>query len=176
MDDELSEARRAQLAVPPMPEYQPAEVRELPDREVSSQGSLTSLAPLDADADVRRVDHAHVVPAVSNGGCACLGVLADELDDFGLLCRRASTADHRRRSARHLIKASGALQTSFRRQSTSVEGTRQREWIRQRARGCRRVQGRAGCGASMLQLRQRTRRRAVASTSMKSRCWCSTHS
>ena len=78
MDDELRERRRAQVVVAAVPQDEPRDVVEVRDREVGRERRLAPRA-LDADADVRRVDHADVVAAVADRGGALARVLPQQL-------------------------------------------------------------------------------------------------
>ncbi|KAJ6440057.1 LOW QUALITY PROTEIN: Chromatin structure-remodeling complex subunit RSC1 [Purpureocillium lavendulum] len=69
---------------------------ELRDRVVGDARRLQALAPRDADAHVRRLDHANVVGPVANRQRHTVrDVAADRLDQLGLLRRRRPAADDR---------------------------------------------------------------------------------
>lgn len=103
VDHKLRERRRAHVAVAAVPQHQPPQVRELLQRKVGGERRLPPLAPLDADADVRRLDHADVVAAVADGGGARLWLRhPDQLHDLRLLGGGAAAADDGGRGASNL--------------------------------------------------------------------------
>jgi hypothetical protein len=84
-----------QLREAAVDEEQAREVLELAQREVGGVRGLDALAADDADADVRLLDHAHVVRAVADRQRDLADVLLDERDDLRLLAGRDPAADDR---------------------------------------------------------------------------------
>ena len=78
-----------------MHEEQLREEPELADGVVRGREGLGALTPIDADADVGGLDHAHVVGAVADGERALLGARLHELDQLGLVLGRGAAADDR---------------------------------------------------------------------------------
>ena len=56
------------MSVPsPVVEHQPSQISELNDGVVSKGSRLVALFSLDSDANVRRLNHVHIVESVSYG-------------------------------------------------------------------------------------------------------------
>ena len=68
-------ADRPLVAFSPVDQHQPRDVAELGDGEVRREAGLHPLLPHDPDTHARRLDHAHVVPAISYSGRHLLGLL-----------------------------------------------------------------------------------------------------
>mmetsp|Transcript_150522 Transcript_150522/g.483914 ORF Transcript_150522/g.483914 Transcript_150522/m.483914 type:complete len:341 (+) Transcript_150522:2020-3042(+) len=78
-----------------MHQHKSLQVAELADGEVGVVDGLTALAPGDADAHLRLLDHGHIVRAVADGERhgRRLHALADELDHLRFLQRRHAASD-----------------------------------------------------------------------------------
>lgn len=85
-----------------MPQHEPREMTELCDREVGRKSRLPALTPFHPDAHVGRMQHAHIVASIANGGGAATGVLPYQPDNLRLLRWSASAEDDGRRCARDL--------------------------------------------------------------------------
>ena len=87
-----------------MDKKQALQVLELPDRIVTVVHGLLALEPIDSDADVRLLDHCHVVGSITDGesheGVVAIrdGLLAHQTDNLALLVgrhtRRHNTLAH----------------------------------------------------------------------------------
>ena len=82
----------ALVVVPSVHQQEPLQEPKLRERKVRGHHSLHALLPRDADADVRRLDHAHVVGAVADGQRDLTAVL-DQLGHERLL-QRGDAATH----------------------------------------------------------------------------------
>jgi hypothetical protein len=74
-------------------EQQLLQVLELRDGDVGRPRRLETFDARDADANVRCLNHGHVVGAVADGKQDRFGIVLDELDNERLLQRRDSAAD-----------------------------------------------------------------------------------
>lgn len=97
-DDILVERVENQLREPliaprAVDEQQLLEILELRDGYVRRAGRLETLNARDPYADVRGLDHGHVVGAVTDGQEDRLGIVLDELDNERLLQRGHSAAN-----------------------------------------------------------------------------------
>ena len=93
VEDVEHHRRLPPVHVAPLHQQQLAQVAELRERKVGRVGRLHPLLPRDADADVGRLDHRHVVGAVADGERhGALDRVAHQRDDLRLLRRRAPVA------------------------------------------------------------------------------------
>ena len=96
MHDKLTERRGALVAVATVHEDEPRHVTKLRNAEIGCKRRLHALLALDAYADVRRLDHAHIVTTVADGTNATLGVLLEQVYHLRLLRGRAAAHHHGR--------------------------------------------------------------------------------
>ena len=59
---------------------------------------------METRTNIRSLDHAHVIPAISNAANALLGIIPDKPSDVCLLRRRAPARDNGRELGRDLNK------------------------------------------------------------------------
>ena len=67
---------------------------EISDGEISSKRSLLSFPPDQSYPHISCLNHAHVVPSITNSGHRFLGVEAKELDHSSLVCWGAPAANY----------------------------------------------------------------------------------
>jgi len=76
-------------------EEQTAQHFEAGNREVGTPGGLFTLTTRDPNANVRLLDHGHIVGAVANRSRNVLLAPLDQRDNLGLLQRTKSATEHR---------------------------------------------------------------------------------
>lgn len=84
--------------------HQTRDVAELQDGEVSGKRGLFAFFADNTETNIGRLNHANVVASVTNGCGLFLRVVLDQLDNLGLLSRRATAAYDSRSFARNLCK------------------------------------------------------------------------
>jgi hypothetical protein len=76
-------------------EDKPLQETELADGVIRGHDGLAPLLTSDTNADIRLLNHSHVVGAVTNGKSHDIQTLPDHLDDSSLLSRAHSAAQNR---------------------------------------------------------------------------------
>lgn len=84
----------AQVGPAAVDQQQPLQVAKLGNTVIGSEHRLQTFLATDADADVGRLDHRHVVGTITDGQRNGLFVLFYQVDDHGLLQRRHPAANH----------------------------------------------------------------------------------
>jgi len=93
--DELRHHCRVLISQTPVPQNQFGKMLEFENGKVRSQSSLLSLLSHDTHADVRHLDHPHIVTAIANPQHYLPRVILDSLSNDSLLGRGNPAANDR---------------------------------------------------------------------------------